>query len=230
MADVFISYSSKDRDKIERLISALRDHKITYWIDNERIPKGIEYDDVIPNAISNAPILVILLSKNSVESEDVKNELRIAKGLKKHIIPIMLDNTELKDAFEYHIKSNNRIDAVADLEKAIAELISHLKTYLDNYNSKQCKTDKSIFNTKEDNEDLGGAEIFASLIVIALFVALIYSAKNIKPINEFFCIMQGFFQSLFEFILLSFRCLGFLLEFLCTLLKKLISLFDFIGG
>lgn len=126
MADVFISYSSKDKTKAQNLTAVLKEKEIDYWIDFEHLPKGAKYDDYITEAIAECGTVVVLLSRNSLESENVKNEVRIAKFFSKGIIPFMLEDVPLKEAFLYHIESNSRIFADSDWENAIMELVEAL--------------------------------------------------------------------------------------------------------
>lgn len=128
MADVFVSYNSADIEKTERVISSLKENHIDYWFDKECIPKGEPYDDMIPDAISQCPVLLVLLSENSIESENVKDEIRLAKTSNKRIIPFMLENIDLKKAFSYHIISNSRINAYLNWDSAITELVAELKS------------------------------------------------------------------------------------------------------
>lgn len=141
MADVFISYSSKNRAEARKVVDGLKDKKIHCWIDIEDIPKGIPYDDYIPEAISQCRVIVMLICASSMASENVKNELRLAIHYKKPVIPFMLEDTELKDAFLYHINANNRIFAYQNWHSAIENLISTVTKYVPQEDTAEKKED-----------------------------------------------------------------------------------------
>ena len=103
---VFISYSSKDERVANMLTESLSNHDIGCWIASESVRKGSTYAKQIVQGIHNAKIFVVILSKNSVVSEHVKNEIdrafsRIKDGLK--IIPFMIDDAELDDECSYYL-------------------------------------------------------------------------------------------------------------------------------
>lgn len=77
--EVFISYSRKDEHLVKRLIKALKKHGIKVFCDVDDILVGHSFVDKIYEGIRNSDYLIILLTKNSVESKWVKDELSKAK-------------------------------------------------------------------------------------------------------------------------------------------------------
>ncbi len=73
MIDVFISYSSKDRDKARAMAKVLEARGLTVWWDRSILP-GESFDDAIERAIADARCLVVLWSNHSVQSRWVRNE------------------------------------------------------------------------------------------------------------------------------------------------------------
>jgi len=76
---VFISYSRKDRNWLERLQVHLRplerDHALEVW-DDTRIQPGAKWKDEIQNALSRAKAAILLVSADFLASEFIaKNEL-----------------------------------------------------------------------------------------------------------------------------------------------------------
>jgi hypothetical protein len=91
MGDVFISYSSKDRARVEKLVTRLRDeHGITVWWDNH-LPPGERWDDQIERAMEDASTVVILWSEASIASEEVKDEAYYARDRGK-ALPVRIEN------------------------------------------------------------------------------------------------------------------------------------------
>ncbi len=94
---VFISYSHKDReicDKIDSIIE--RQPGFQVWYDKGLLP-GEVYRKRIAEAIRESAYFIILLSKTSVASDWVLDEVEYAKKLCKRILPIWLEDVEIPD-------------------------------------------------------------------------------------------------------------------------------------
>lgn len=127
MKEVFISYESSNQKEADNLVAALEDKGHYCWIATRNVPKGDPYDDHIPKAIAECSLVVMLFSEASLNSLHVKKELRIAIKHGKKVIPFMLEDVELREAFEYHIESNNRISADRNWNKAVDALLNSIK-------------------------------------------------------------------------------------------------------
>lgn len=91
MADVFISYSSKDRERAHVLANALLGLGLSVWWDREIIT-GQTFDEIIERELELAKSVVVLWSLASVDSEWVKSEAAAAaeRGI---LLPVILDST-----------------------------------------------------------------------------------------------------------------------------------------
>src|ERR1700740_443310 len=83
MVDVFVSYSSQDRDRVRGLVSEIEAVGYSVWWDRE-IGAGAAFDREIEKAIDEARCIVVAWSKSSVESEWVRTEAN--EGLVKGIV------------------------------------------------------------------------------------------------------------------------------------------------
>jgi hypothetical protein len=98
MSDIFVSYSSKDRERAGVVARALEARGWSVWWDRT-IPPGRQYDEVIEEALAQARCVVVLWSKASATSTWVKNEASEAMS-KKALIPALIED-EVKIPFEF---------------------------------------------------------------------------------------------------------------------------------
>ena len=89
MADVFISYSRKDKAFAKRLFEALEAHDRDAWVDWEDIPPTVEWLAEIYSAIEAADTSVFVISLDSVASEVRGLEIAHAVKHNKPLVPIV---------------------------------------------------------------------------------------------------------------------------------------------
>lgn len=88
MSDIFISYASEDKGRVQALACALEQRGWSVWWDR-RIPIGRSFDEVIEEALDGSKAVVVVWTQASVKSQWVKNEAR--EGLRRRVLfPVML--------------------------------------------------------------------------------------------------------------------------------------------
>src|SRR6185503_13503639 len=97
MADIFISYSSKDRAQAEQLTELLVSAGLSVWIDKQGIGAATSWSGEITRAIDGCKALIVLLSLSSVESKNVTREVSLAFERNKKILPLDLEPVSLTD-------------------------------------------------------------------------------------------------------------------------------------
>jgi adenylate cyclase len=108
VADIFISYSSKDREKAEQLTELLSSAGLSVWIDRQGIGAATSWSGEITRAISDCKALVVMLSPFSVESKNVVREVSLAFEKNKKILPLDLEPVALTDDLAYHLAGLQR--------------------------------------------------------------------------------------------------------------------------
>jgi len=108
MADIFISYSSKDREKAEQLIELLASAGLSVWIEMSGMSFATSWSAEIVDAIEECKALLVLLSPSSIESENVVKEVSLAAEKKKKILPLELEPVTLPRELQYHLAGIQR--------------------------------------------------------------------------------------------------------------------------
>ena len=116
MSDIFVSYASEDKGRVQALAHALERKGWSVWWDR-RIPAGKSFDEVIHEALKNTRSVVVVWTKASVKSTWVKNESR--NGLRRNILfPVMLlDEVEIPLEFE-HLQAAHLMDWQSEQDHA----------------------------------------------------------------------------------------------------------------
>ena len=158
--DVFISYSQMDKLTADSLCGTLESHRIRCWIAPRDILPGRRFEEAIIEAISEAKIMVMILSNHSNASPHVINEVGNAVKRGVAIIPFRIENVAFSRPLEYYLGSHHWIDALTPplenhlnaLTEAIKQLIAIKQVEVDNflYNSKI----SSLSNLKDRLPDL----------------------------------------------------------------------------
>ena len=115
MADVFISYETDSSKEIAAKISAaLEKISISCWYASRDMTPGY-YASNIESEIKNCRVFVIILNKDSMQSDNVYNELHIAcSRYKKHeaitLIPFKTDHSTIEGKFQFDLAGLHVVD------------------------------------------------------------------------------------------------------------------------
>ena len=110
MDGVFISYSHKDVDAVEKIVEILRNTcKKEVWFDRN-LRGGENYFSVIANEILQNDFFVFIVSDHSVNSEWCIRELQFAASESKKIIAIWLDNITIPAGVRLVIQNTHYIN------------------------------------------------------------------------------------------------------------------------
>ena len=79
MADVFISYSRRDGEFVQRLNNAFVGANRVVWVDWQSIPRGEDWWREIYSGIEGGDAFITIISEHWLTSEICHNELRSAR-------------------------------------------------------------------------------------------------------------------------------------------------------
>lgn len=125
--DVFISYSRGDEAFAKMLYELLEDNKIKCWMDKEHIGGGEDWSESIADALNSSRALVLILSSNSMGSDNVKDELSVAAKNKMAIIPIRIEDIEPISFFKLKLSRYNWIDIFEQQQERLKEVVNRIK-------------------------------------------------------------------------------------------------------
>lgn len=110
--DVFLSYSRKDTDTMQRIYQTLQEEGLRIWIDANLMdvdPSKPEWKDAIEKGIEASRSVVVILSPDAKQSDWVKRELDYAYAQHKPIFPVLVRGTQ-QDAVPFLLVSHQRAE------------------------------------------------------------------------------------------------------------------------
>lgn len=126
---VFLSHSSADKPRIVlRLDEMLRARGIPVWLDERDLLPGRDLvKEIFTSGISGSGAFLIVLSKNSINSNWVREELSVAtvqriNGVIKTIIPVVIDGVTVPDVLAATVWEV--IPDIEQLEKHVDRIVS----------------------------------------------------------------------------------------------------------
>lgn len=143
--DIFISYSRKDSETVDKFVERFEKEGLRVWIDRDGIESGDEYKHVIVEAIKDSSVFLFFSSSASNSSKYTAKEIGIAVDEKKIIIPVKLDFSEYNGAVRFDLVNTDYVDYVDErnrdnmlnklvraIKGKLPELESNLKKPVDN--------------------------------------------------------------------------------------------------
>jgi len=94
-ANVFVSYSHADSRFVAPIVSLLRATRALVFRDADTIRPGKKWRSEIDAAIQQADIVVVFWCRHSRNSPEVTNEYERALSLRKDVLPVLLDDSQL---------------------------------------------------------------------------------------------------------------------------------------
>jgi hypothetical protein len=111
LCEVFISYGRADRRVAERVHAHLQARGVASWYD-ALIAPGADWRDAIVACLSEARVMIVLLSATALESEELKKELAVADQEDVPFVVARLERVKPRGAFAYELARSNWFDVV----------------------------------------------------------------------------------------------------------------------
>jgi hypothetical protein len=127
MAHLFISYSRRDSEFVDRLIAALERYGFQTWEDVKALAGGDIWKAAISKAVRECDAFLVILSPQSASSENVSKELAIATKHARRILPVMYQGCKIPDKMEYDLAELQWADFVGPpFDEALDKLVRAL--------------------------------------------------------------------------------------------------------
>jgi len=182
MSQIFLSYSSKDRSKARSLASALEKEQFKVWWD-KNIPPGARFDRAISKALDASSCILVLWSKNSVESDWVLEEAY--EGMERNILlPAMIDGT--RPPFGYRRIQAIKLDKMhknAPGMKQLLEALSKFKPAPASRSAKGKQTKPAASKTKRSRRLSGALDGKSIVFTGALSESRNAHAKKVEAVG-----------------------------------------------
>ena len=121
--DVFISYSSKDKQAADAACAALEAANLRCWIAPRDILPGADWNASIIDALDRCHVLVLIFSASANESPQIRNEVVHAVQRGVSVIPFRIEDIAPAKALAYFMARVHWLDALSPpLEKHLQRL------------------------------------------------------------------------------------------------------------
>ncbi|WP_458403206.1 toll/interleukin-1 receptor domain-containing protein [Methanobrevibacter sp.] len=119
---VFICYDERDRDAADAIYNILKDNGIDSWYKHDEMSEGDPVDK-ITSAIENCETFLLILSKNSKDTNYVITETDIAFSREIPIIVFNIDDVKLTGNMEYILQTPIWLNSFPDCKMQLETLV-----------------------------------------------------------------------------------------------------------
>jgi adenylate cyclase len=109
-AEVFLSYSRDDQERVLELAGKLRAAGVSLWIDQGAIDAASLWSEQIVNALESAKVLLLFVTEAAVHSHNVAKEVMLVSERKGHILPVYLEPTVITPTLKYQLAGIQHIE------------------------------------------------------------------------------------------------------------------------
>jgi len=196
MADnlIFLSYSRSDSEFAVNLAAKLKASGANVWIDQAGIKPSMHWDNTIEEALEKCDSMLVLLSEQSVSSENVKDEYSYAIEQGKRVFPVLLEDCQIP----FRLKRLQYTDFSKDPKQGLQDLLESLKidksksaTVLEAPVKKPRTASQQAVQKARKKSKL--AYLALLLLVVVVSIILVYRERlfpNNKP-GSFTVVVQG---------------------------------------
>ena len=180
----FISYSRANSDFAVHLAKDLKASGHEVWLDQLDIPTGARWDDELEKALRTCSTFLIILSPESIKSQNVKDEIGYAIDTGKHILPLMIKQCEVPfrlRRFQYVDFTKDDLDEYKERLRETKALLSNTQELPTASESEKSSAPVKVPVSKPGAKKLLTAPVMyggGAVIVIALIIAIFMNGRK----------------------------------------------------
>lgn len=175
-AEVFISYSSKDRTIANMVCALLEERGHRCWIAPRDILPGTEWGEAIITGLKGAQVFVLVFSQHANTSPQILREVERAVHLGLPIIPFRIEDVVPERSLEYFMSVPHWLDAlsppvedhIARLGDVVSQLVNGVTDARDYRSVKPQGTAKLSWNNALVRAGAGG--VVLALLLLAAWI------------------------------------------------------------
>ncbi len=127
----FLSYSRANKEFALRLARELKSEGFPVWLDQLDIPLGARWDVEVEKALIECEIFMIIITKDSISSENVLDEIGYAIDSGKRFLPVLLEKCNIPlrlRRFQYVDFTNKSFDEGVETAKDLLRTLNTQST------------------------------------------------------------------------------------------------------
>ncbi|MCH7229153.1 TIR domain-containing protein, partial [Haloferula sp. A504] len=129
--EVFVSYSSKNRETADMVCAALEAAGMHCWIAHRNIRPAADWAESIIEAIDSSQLMVLILSEGANASDQVKREVARAVSQGVAILPLRIEDVRPSKSLDYYLSTAQWMDAWKQpVEEQLELLVAAVKPML----------------------------------------------------------------------------------------------------
>ena len=103
-AEVFISYASQNKDRVQEIALHLEAAGVRVWRDQLKILGGGNFGQEIVKGIKGSKVLMLMCTDASLRSKNVKQEIQLAWKYNVPYLPLLLEPVSFPEQVEYWLE------------------------------------------------------------------------------------------------------------------------------
>jgi hypothetical protein len=146
---VFLSYSRRDTEMMQRIRDSLRESGFRVWTDERLVAGTPSWKGEIEKGIAGAGCIVVVLSPDAKKSEWVERELDYGRTLGKQIFPVIAKGDKIS-AIPFQLINIQYVNALRDFDTAMGQLKAGLNGLFGSESITDKISEKEIYAQQTD--------------------------------------------------------------------------------
>ncbi|MDQ3959531.1 MAG: toll/interleukin-1 receptor domain-containing protein [Pseudomonadota bacterium] len=143
-AQYFFSYARVDSNFVLKLAAELRTAGANLWLDQLDILGGQRWDRAIEEALHNCEGMIVVISPDSIASDNVMDEVAYALEQRKLVVPVLYRGRSIP----FRLRRVHYIDFTQDYENGFVRLLKALGIHQPSQRAESALSDESVFEDR----------------------------------------------------------------------------------